>query len=129
MRFQSPAVWGAATLVLFTIHLLAAQNRPSPPFELYESFVPYLNHSGPWIKESIDQFSGAGVCALDYDLDGDWDLYFPNGHSPEAPDAENQLFRNDGDITFTDVTTEAGVGGRWVGRGLRCRRRRQRRRS
>ena len=116
MRLQSPALWGAATLVLFTIGLHAAQNRPFPPFELYESFVPYLNHSGPWIKESIDQFSGAGVCALDYDLDGDWDLYFPNGHSPEAPDAENQLFRNDGNITFTDVTTEAGVAdGGWAG--------------
>lgn len=116
MSLHSKAVSGATTLVFVAMGLQAAQNRPSPPFVLHESFVSYLNHSGPWIKESIDQFSGAGVCALDYDLDGDWDLYFPNGHSPEALEAENQLFRNDGNVTFTDVTTQAGVAdGGWAG--------------
>jgi hypothetical protein len=91
--------------------LLAPQcNAQAPPFVLHEAFVPYKNHSGPWYKESIDQFSGAGVCVLDYDLDGDWDLYFPNGYSPEAPDARNQLFRHDGNFVFVDVTDSAGVG-------------------
>lgn len=89
---------------------------PPSPFELNEAFVPYLNHSGPWYKESIDQFSGAGVCVLDYDVDGDWDLYFPNGHSPQALEAANQLFRNDGNLSFTDVTVQAGVGDTgWAG--------------
>ena len=54
----------------------------------------------------------------DYDLDGDLDLYVGNesGKSvrfdeTEVDDASapGQLFRNDGDGTFTDVAAEAGV--------------------
>jgi hypothetical protein len=41
----------------------------------------------------------------DFDRDGDLDLYIGNEHFP------NQLFRNEGDGTFTDVAAAAGVGG------------------
>ena len=44
----------------------------------------------------------------DYDNDGDLDLYVGNETSP-ALTAPNQLFRNDGDGTFTDVAASAGV--------------------
>ena len=44
------------------------------------------------------------VCWGDYDDDGDPDLYLTNQN------VANNLFRNDGGGSFTDVTTEAGVG-------------------
>ena len=44
-----------------------------------------------------------GVAWGDYDLDGDLDLYV--GHS----DNNNQLFRNNGDNTFTDVASTYGL--------------------
>ncbi len=44
----------------------------------------------------------------DYDLDGDLDLYIGNESSDRLP-APSQLFRNNGDGTFTDVADEAGV--------------------
>ncbi len=44
----------------------------------------------------------------DYDNDGDLDLYVGN-ESSSALNAPSQLFRNDGDGTFTDVAAEAGV--------------------
>ena len=54
---------------------------------------------------------GLGVCAGDYDNDGDVDLYL-NNYGP------NVLYRNNGNGTFTDVTQEAGVGaGHDVGAG------------
>ena len=43
-----------------------------------------------------------GGCAADYDNDGDQDLYVTN-HGP------SRLFRNEGDGTFTDASTLAGV--------------------
>ena len=95
---------------------LARVGAAEPPFKLREGFVPYQNHSGPRQKESIAQFVGAGVCALDYDLDGDWDLYFPDASAPDASEATNLLFRNDGGLRFVDVTAQAGVGERgWAG--------------
>jgi hypothetical protein len=44
----------------------------------------------------------------DYDNDGDQDLYLANGGQSEIE--SNILFANNGDGTFTDVTTKAGVG-------------------
>ncbi|MCA8951235.1 MAG: CRTAC1 family protein [Planctomycetes bacterium] len=44
----------------------------------------------------------------DYDNDGDLDLYVGNEHSARAP-SRSQLFRNNGDGTFTDVASAAGV--------------------
>ncbi|RKU20391.1 hypothetical protein C6503_06265 [Candidatus Poribacteria bacterium] len=50
---------------------------------------------------------GIGCLAADYDNDGDADLYLTNF-------GKNQLYRNNGDGTFTDVTARAGVGdGNW----------------
>jgi hypothetical protein len=50
---------------------------------------------------------GMGCLAADYDNDGDPDLYLTNF-------GRNQLYRNNGDGTFTDVTSHAGVGdGNW----------------
>lgn len=46
---------------------------------------------------------GQGVCAGDYDNDGDPDVYL-------SVFGRNVLYRNNGDGTFTDVTEAAGVG-------------------
>ncbi len=47
---------------------------------------------------------GMGVAVGDYDDNGWPDLYVTNWGSP------NQLWRNNGDLTFADVTAAAGVG-------------------
>ena len=54
-----------------------------------------------------NQGYGMGCLAADYDNDGDADLYLTNF-------GKNQLYRNNGDGTFADVTSRAGVGdGNW----------------
>ncbi len=44
----------------------------------------------------------------DYDLDGDLDLYVGN-EDPDGSSYPSQLFENNGDLTFSDVTAAAGV--------------------
>jgi len=53
----------------------------------------------------------------DYDNDGDLDLYVGN-ESSDAIAAPGQLFRNNGDGTFTDVAAEAGVTNDGVAKGV-----------
>jgi hypothetical protein len=50
----------------------------------------------------------------DYDNDGDLDLFIGNESTPRL-EAPSQLFRNNGDGTFTDVAEQAGVTNlRWA---------------
>src|SRR5207247_2040329 len=56
---------------------------------------------------------GGGVALFDYDRDGDLDVYLTGG-GKIAPGQIPQglpgaLFRNDGDLRFTDVTKQVGL--------------------
>jgi hypothetical protein len=72
---------------------------------------------GPNVDYIIDSI-GAGGAWLDYDSDGDPDLYLAQGATPDSPfeGPPDQLLRNDGDTdgdgvpSFTDVTDAAGLG-------------------
>ena len=59
--------------------------------------------------------SGAlGVAWEDYDNDGYLDFYIVNSAGLLKP---NKLFRNNGNGTFTDVASQAGVGAKLPGNG------------
>ncbi|RKY75168.1 hypothetical protein DRQ00_10995, partial [candidate division KSB1 bacterium] len=76
----------------------------------YESNILYQNN-GDGTFTDVTYIAGVGHCGYgyhsvfgDYDNDGDLDLYIANANMP------NVLYQNNGDGTFTDVTTFAGVG-------------------
>ena len=64
------------------------------------------------------RYMGWGTVFFDYDNDGDRDLFVANGHlddnvelfSSATYPQQNQLFRNDGQGRFADVTGAAGPG-------------------
>ena len=62
------------------------------------------------------ELTGGGVAAFDYNNDGCTDIFFANGAAipslrKTGPEFSNRLFRNNCDMTFTDVTAEAGLAG------------------
>jgi hypothetical protein len=66
-------------------------------------------------RHMIETMPG-GVATLDYNNDGLLDIYFTNGAptpsmKKDDPRFYNRLYRNDGDMKFTDVTDQAGVIG------------------
>ena len=80
-----------------------------------------IDHSGHSMQSSF----------LDYDLDGDLDLYVlnntvsekvPTNYRPKVVDGssdnQDKLFRNNGDNTFTDVSNEAGIQIEGYGLGI-----------
>ncbi len=73
-------------------------------------------------KPHIMESNGTGLAVLDYDGDGDLDLYLVNGWRLEgsrvAERGVNRLYRNEGDGTFADVTARAGVGDDGWGSGV-----------
>lgn len=85
------------------------------------AFAHFNGMSG---EHYFPEMMGSGVALVDYDQDGDLDVYlvqgvmlgpdadiskalFPPQHSLPLTD---RLFRNDGELQFVDVTAEAGLG-------------------
>jgi len=102
---------------------LARSDLPAGPAWFEEvgaaSGLEFRHTPGPerhWFPEIV----GSGLGFLDYDGDGDLDLYaVQGGDLDKGPEDNptNKLFRNDGE-RFVDVTADAGVGDAGYGMGV-----------
>jgi hypothetical protein len=87
------------------------------------SGVEFRFENGARGQRYVLETMAGGLGWIDYDGDGDQDLYLVNGHSDplnaeEPGEEEDRLFANDGSGKFTDVTKAAGVGDRRYGFGV-----------
>jgi hypothetical protein len=100
-----------------------------PTFEdvTEKSGINFRHSFGEQKLSSIMEATGSGCAWIDYNNDGLLDLYVVSGRyvdgatkfsKPDGVDATNHLYRNNGDGTFTDVTAQAGVGGKGFGMGV-----------
>ena len=90
--------------------------------------IRFRHSYGDYDLSNIVEGTGPGCGFIDYDRDGDLDLYFVNGswrrdvNDNRGRDLRdrlaNQLYRNNGDGTFTDATQTAGVGDTGYGMGV-----------
>ena len=73
-------------------------------------------------KDYIIEALGGGAALLDYDRDGFIDAFFVTGSTlegfPAGEHPSNQLYRNDRDGTFSNVTEEAGLRSDGWGQGV-----------
>ncbi|NNF45022.1 MAG: CRTAC1 family protein [Phycisphaerales bacterium] len=76
-----------------------ATNEEIPP-ALFELPLEFANRH-------LIRMNGSGAAWLDFDGDGDWDLYLVNGASGE--ETTNALYRNDGQGRFTSQTRDCGA--------------------
>ena len=92
-----------------------------------KSGINFKHSFGEQKLSSIMEATGSGCAWIDYNNDGLLDLYVVSGRyidgatkfsKPDGQDATNHLYRNNGDGTFTDVTAQAGVGGKGFGMGV-----------
>jgi enediyne biosynthesis protein E4 len=107
---------------------LAAVQSSAPLFrEVPEtSGLRFVHDNGATGDFFMPEILGSGGAFLDYDNDGDLDIYLVQGAplTPgQRPSSGNPLFRNDGAAAdgtprFTDVTEAAGVGLKTVGMGV-----------
>jgi peptidoglycan hydrolase-like protein with peptidoglycan-binding domain len=108
------------------IALLAATS-PTSPITFDEiadrAGVRFTSNSSPTPQKHQPEPMVGGVALFDFDGDGYADLYFVNGADMPSlkktgPQYKNRLFRNNHDLTFTDVTEKAGVAGSGYGMGV-----------
>lgn len=97
----------------------------APPFDVRSAkqtgLVHVLNNSATPEKHLIETMTG-GIAALDYDGDGNIDLFTVNGGrqpslEKQGPEWWNRLYRGRGDGRFEDVTQRAGLSGKGYAMG------------
>lgn len=115
--------------------LIAAVALSRPPDRFFadvteRSQVDFRADFSPTAKKFVIETMGGGVAVFDYNNDGWMDLFFTNGARIEAQTVErtgpvkkeprywNRLYRSNGDGTFRDVTTGAGVAGKGFSMGV-----------
>ncbi len=117
------------------IYICAGGSRNTP--ERKRKNLLFINNRNSSFTESAQSYGLTGIgntvqaAFFDYDLDGDLDVYLlrnafveysRNRARPKATKGESnttdQLYRNNGDLTFTDISANAGISIEGFGLGV-----------
>ena len=113
-RVRKLALGMAVVFMILSPHPARTQASGQIRFEemAAKAGVRHVHRTRRFTGENADTLrmftsGGSSVAVGDYDNDGFEDLFVTNSDTGQP----NRLFRNDGDLTFTDVTESAGVTG------------------
>src|SRR5580698_7214511 len=116
---------GLAAASVFAKSLRAADATSSSPFRLTDvtaaAGINFQHNNGAFGGKLLPETLGAGCAFLDYDGDGWQDILLVNGaHWPGHKRRRStlQLYRNNRDGTFTDITRKAGLDVEMYGMGV-----------
>ena len=76
-----------------------------------ESGIRWVSKSGDSPSTQVLEVKGGGLALIDFDADGDLDLFVPGGATLADPESGPgaRLFRNDGALRFSDATETSGI--------------------
>ena len=113
-------MWVTALIALAA--MWSAEDRVTFVDRTDDAGIKFLHVNAATEEKYMVETMGSGGGFLDYDGDGDLDIYLLNGapHEVAADKAAptNVLYRNDGVGRFTDTTALAGVGDTGFGMGM-----------
>lgn len=113
--------------VAFTILLTSRAGATEPAAIQFEDVssatgITFEHTDGGYGAYYLVEVVASGMASFDYDLDGNIDLYFLNGAplrgSPSSETPQNALHRNEGNLRFSQVTAQAGLGDEGFGLGV-----------
>ena len=120
-RLCVKAIFIFSCLFIFFSTELPAQNKSVMFTDITKKAgIDFKYTIGDYSYKNIIESSGSGITVFDYNNDGFMDLYLMNGtylegiSDPEGKvfkNSHNELYKNNGNGTFTKVTETAGVGG------------------
>jgi hypothetical protein len=112
---------GSAFFALWLARSAAAQSPAVFTEITRQAGIDFVHDPGTEGKLMAPEVMGSGGAFLDYDNDGDLDVYLvqagplPETGKPRPPD---RMYRQNPGGTFTDVTAETGVGDTGYGTGV-----------
>ncbi len=115
-----PSIYGLLTFSLLVV--TDVDGLPRFADVTKEAGIDFVHVNGANGRKYVIETVGPGGGFLDYDSDGDLDIYLINGAEvrgtqlPEKP--TNRLYRNEGNGRFADVTAATGTGD--TGYGMGC---------
>ena len=120
---RSRTAYALFPFLSFPLCLAVAQEKPPLFTEITDEVGLSFSHEpGAEGRFQPQEVMGSGGGFLDYDGNGELDIYLIQaGPLPGSQSSEqllNQLFRQDPDGSFTDVTSESGLGDTGYGTGL-----------
>jgi enediyne biosynthesis protein E4 len=110
------------SLMLIVLTFESAAQKKSVTFTdiTKKAGITFRLNFGDNSYKNIIESSGSGITVFDYNNDGFMDVYLMNGTYLEGisdpggkiyKNSHNELYKNNGDGTFTEVSLKAGVGG------------------
>lgn len=114
----------AAPAPRFKLKLGSADNSSPIRFATVtkEAGIDFTYYGGPSPEHYMTEQNGGGVGLLDFDGDGQLDIFLPNGshfaRPAEQAGAAHRLYRSTGQLAYTEVSASAGLNE--FGFGMGC---------
>lgn len=112
----SPLFRALSRLAFAGVQLGLVAQAPECPIRFSFQAIGFQLESSETPERHAPETMAGGVAILDFDNDGDLDIFFTNGADirtlqKDSAKYSNRLFANDGKGNFTDVTAKAGLAG------------------